>query len=463
MAVGFQYARLLYQLYRLKRNAGRTGKQVKQLQKKKLEKLLLYAYDHSPYYRKAFEAQGIFREHIKTTPLARYPKLDKALLMEHFDELVTDRRLKQENLRKFDAGSSDNGETYLGNYHVVHSSGSTGTPRYFVYDHAAWEQMLVGIIRGALWGMSMRSILKLLAEKTRILYLAATDGRYGGAMAVGDGIKGLRAEQKFLDINVPLAKWSETVRAFRPNIIIGYPSAVKILAEVMQGEPLQVKRVISCGEPLGAGLRRYLENAFQAEVINFYGASESLALGVEQRAEEGMILFDDLNVVEVIDGELYVTCLYQFVQPLIRYHISDKLVLREAENGAFLKADVLLCRDEDVLWFEKQDGSRECLHPLSMEGFCVEGLRDYQFRQTSKTSFELLAETEQSAQRTKVAGELRRQVQKLLTDKGLNEVRFAVRFVEQIMPNAHTGKKSLIIKCMEEKEHDEDNNYREAI
>ncbi|MCH5273228.1 MAG: hypothetical protein J1E35_06105 [Lachnospiraceae bacterium] len=26
-----------------------------------------------------------------------------------------------------------------------HSSGSTGTPRYFVYDNAAWEQMLIGI------------------------------------------------------------------------------------------------------------------------------------------------------------------------------------------------------------------------------------------------------------------------------------------------------------------------------
>lgn len=463
MAVGFQYVRLLHQLYRLKRNTSRTGKQIKQLQKKKLEKLLLYAYDHSPYYRKAFEAEGIFRENIRTTSLSRFPKLDKERFMEHFDALVTDRSLKQENLLKFDADSSDSGETYLGNYHVVHSSGSTGTPRYFVYDHAAWEQMLAGIIRGALWGMSMRSILKLLAEKPRILYLAATDGRYGGAMAVGDGIKELRAEQKFLDINTPLAKWSETVRSFRPNIIIGYPSAVKILAEVMQGEPLQVKRVISCGEPLGAGLRRYLENAFQAEVINFYGASESLALGVEQRASEGMILFDDLNVVEVIDGELYVTCLYQFAQPLIRYHISDKLVLREAENGAFAKADVLLCRDEDVLWFEKQDGSRECLHPLSMEGFCVEGLRDYQFRQTSKTSFELLAETEQSAQRAKVAGELRRQVQKLLSDKDLNEIRFAVRFVEQIMPNAHTGKKSLVIKWMEDEEHDEDNDYREAI
>lgn len=57
--------------------------------------------------------------------------------------------------------------------------------------------MLLGIIRGALWGMFMSEILKLLAEKPGILYIAATDGRYGGAMAVGDGIRGVRAEQKF--------------------------------------------------------------------------------------------------------------------------------------------------------------------------------------------------------------------------------------------------------------------------
>ena len=102
--------------------------------------------------------------------------LDKGILMEHFDELVTDRSLKQEELIQFDKTAEDDGEIYIGKYHVVHSSGSTGTPRYFVYDHAAWGQMLIGIIRGALWGMSMGSILKLLAEKPRILYIAATDG-----------------------------------------------------------------------------------------------------------------------------------------------------------------------------------------------------------------------------------------------------------------------------------------------
>lgn len=468
MADNINYLRLLWNFYRLKRNTGRTKEQIERLQKKKLEKLLLHAYDHSPYYRSVFEADGIFRENIKTTPLEKFPVLDKEILMEHFDELVTDRSLQQKELLKFDENSEDDGEKYLGRYHVVHSSGSTGTPRYFVYDNEAWEQMLTGIIRGALWGMSMGSALRLLAEKPRILYIAATDGRYGGAMAVGDGIRGVRAEQRFLDINTPLAKWSEAVGEFRPNIIIGYPSAVKILAELIDREKktLYIRRVISCGEPLSAGLRKYLENAFHAEVINFYGASESLALGVEQRANEGMVLFDDLNVIEVVDGEMYVTCLYNFTQPLIRYRISDKLVLHEAKTDMdcfFTRADVLLCRSEDVMWFEKSDGSRECLHPLSMEGFCVGGLLDYQFCQTSGTSFEMLAEIGESAEQVTVTGEILRQVRKLLADKNLDEIQFSVRFVGQITPEQHTGKKPLIISRMEDKKNDKDKHYRKAI
>lgn len=484
MADSINFFRLLWNLYRLIRNTGRTKEQIERLQKKKLEKLLLYAYDHSPYYRRVFEAEGIFRGKIRTTPLEKFPVLDKEILMEHFDELVTDRSLQQKELLKFDENSEDDGEIYLCRYHVVHSSGSTGTPRYFVYDNEAWEQMLTGIIRGALWGMSMGSALRLLAEKPRILYIAATDGRYGGAMAVGDGIRGVRAEQRFLDINTPLAKWSEVVGEFRPNIIIGYPSAVKILAELTDREkkPLYIRRVISCGEPLSAGLRKFLENAFHAEVINFYGASESLALGVEQRADEGMVLFDDLNVIEVVDGEMYVTCLYNFTQPLIRYRISDKLVLHEAKTDKkrrifefakrnsqpreaqfFTRADVLLCRSEDVMWFEKSDGSRECLHPLSMEGFCVEGLLDYQFCQTSGTSFEMLAEIGESAEQVTVTGEILRQVRKLLVDKNLEEIQFSVRFVGQITPDQYTGKKPLIIRRMEDKKNDKDKHYRKAI
>lgn len=142
---------------------------------------------------------------------------------------------------------------------------------------------------------------------------------------------------------------------------------------------------------------------------------------------------------------------------------AAKQLSGDMEGRFFTKADVLLCRNEDVLWFEKPDGSKECLHPLSMEGFCVEGLLDYQFCQTSKTSFEMLAETEESAERVKVTEEIRRQVRKLLADKELEEIQFSIRFVGQITPDQHTGKKSLIIKWMEDKENDKDNYYRKAI
>ena len=311
--------------------------------------------------------------------------------------------------------------------------------------------MLSGIIRGGLWNVSMSQFIKWYTDSPRVLFIAATDGRYGGVMAVGDSISSLQVKHQSLDINTPLSQWIDTVNTFRPNFIIGYPSAIKILGELVESNEinLKVNRVFSCGEPLSPGLRSYLEQVFHASVVNFYGASESLALGVELSAQSGMLLFDDLNVIEVIDGKMYLTCLYNFTQPLIRYQISDRLVIHdgfETNTSAFTIADVLLCRDEDILWFENAEGKREFLHPLSIEGFCLPGLVDYQFRQTSKDSFEMLAEITDRTLGQVIEGELKRQMQLILSDNGLSYVSFTIQFVDQILPDQKTGKKQLVIK-----------------
>ena len=86
-----------------------------------------------------------------------------------------------------------------------------------------------------------------------------------------------------------------------------------------------------------------------------------------------------------------------------------------------------------------------------------------QFCQTSKTSFEMLAEAEESAERVKVTEEIYRQVRKLLADKELEEIQFSVRFVEQIISDKHTGKKPLIIKKMEDKKNDKNKHYWKAV
>lgn len=424
--------------------------QIQKLQEKKLRKLLHHVWNYSSYYSKRFQEAGITEKQLDTLPLSAFPTIDKNILLTQFEQLITVPSLTQEEIRKFDKQESVNRKPYLDKYHVVHSSGSTGKPGYFVYDKEAWNHMLLGIIRAALWDMNMFQILALLARKPHIAYLAATDGRYGGAMAVGDGIEGVGAKQLHLDIKTPLHEWCRQLREFQPNMIIGYPSAVKILAELVEvGEvSLKVNRVITCGEPLGASLRNYLEKMFAAPVINFYGASESLALGVETNAKEGMLLFDDMNIIEVENGAMYITSLYNFAQPLIRYRLSDHLTLKEAEENAaypFTRAVGLLGRNEDILWFEDGMGHREFLHPLAIEGFCVEGLRDYQFRQLSINAFEMYAEVSPKASKEKVRMEILGQMRKILMEKGLSYVQFYINFVEEILSDPKTGKKPLIL------------------
>lgn len=443
------YGKLLWNLFRLRLNSRKSKRQVEKLQQKKMRGMIRYAFENSQYYHKIYSEAGVTEDNIESFPIEKLPPVNKKILIENYEEIVCRENLNQDDFAKFAASSEDMKEMYRKNYHLVHSSGSTGKPRFYVYDDAAWNQMLVGIIRGALWGMSAFEVIKLLLCRPRMLYIAATDGRYGGVMAVGDGIDGLKAKQLQLDINASVKEWCSSIQEFQPNIVIGYPSAIKILAGLIEQGKIHVKfsRIITCGEPLSQGMRMYLESVFGMKIVNFYGASESLALGVETSMAEGMVLFDDLNYIEVIDGQMYITSLYNKAQPLIRYQLSDKLSLKEdagVGNCHFTKAFSILGRDEDMMWFEDRNGNREFLHPLAIEGICIEGIIDYQFRQTAKDAFELSVETEESVDLDKIDRELSQLMNSIL-EKKLKFVRYYIQYVEQIKPNPKTGKKPLIL------------------
>lgn len=107
---------------------------------------------------------------------------------------------------------------------------------------------------------------------------------------------------------------------------------------------------------------------------------------------------------------------------MIRYRISDSLVLKAADEGSpypFTRAVGLLGRNEDILWFEDGSGNKEFLHPLAIEGFCIEGLLDYQFRQVGKDAFEMYAEISGSASEEDVRMEMLGQMRQILLEKKL--------------------------------------------
>ncbi len=444
------FFRLLWRLYKMMQMPKKSSAQIKNQQEKQLRKLLRYAYQNSDYYRRTFEEAGISNSNLEKTPLSHFPTINKKQLINHFNDLITVPGLTQEQLQHFDQTIEGLNETFVDNIHVVHSSGSTSRPHYFVYDKHAWSQMVMGIIRGALWDMSFFQILKLISGGLRVLYIAATDGRYGGAMAAGGSIENLHAKQLYIDINTPLASWSEKIADFKPNFIVGYPSAMKILAELVEkkGMNFNIKRIVSCGEPLSASLRSYLASTFNTTIANIYGASESLAMGVDTSGNNEMYLFDDLNVIEVIDGEMYLTCLYNYTQPLIRYSLSDKLEIlpEQLSKYNFSRANILIARDEDILWFTNKAGQREFLHPLSVEGFGVDGLLDYQFRQTAPDAFQMEAEIMPGLSEEDIHQKIKQKMQTILEEKGLAFVKYEMCFVASIKPNKYTGKKPLMIR-----------------
>ena len=90
-------------------------------QQQRLEIVVRYAASHSPFYRRWFAETGALGE--EPVQLQRLPMLDKSLLMEHFDELVCDPRLRRDQLLDW-AGRLTRDRLYLDRYRLL-----AGVPR----------------------------------------------------------------------------------------------------------------------------------------------------------------------------------------------------------------------------------------------------------------------------------------------------------------------------------------------
>jgi len=80
-----------------------------------LRSLREYAYAHSPFY------QG-FHQGLTDAPLHELPVLTKAMLMEHFDELVTDHAIRLKEVMAMSTISDATGSTP--------PQGAVATPAY---------------------------------------------------------------------------------------------------------------------------------------------------------------------------------------------------------------------------------------------------------------------------------------------------------------------------------------------
>jgi len=100
-----------------------------------LRALVAHARARSPWHGRRLA--GLDPDRLRETDLPDLPVMTKDDLMEHFDEVVTDRRLTRDVVEAHLAALST--DAYLlDEYHVCASGGSSGRRGAFVYDFEGW-------------------------------------------------------------------------------------------------------------------------------------------------------------------------------------------------------------------------------------------------------------------------------------------------------------------------------------
>jgi phenylacetate-CoA ligase len=323
---------------------------LERFQQQRLSDLLRYAGERAPFWRERVPARGPVR-------LADLPVLSKPELMERFDDLVTERRLRLDDLlRHLDEIDSD--VLYLGAHRVMTSSGSSGRKAVFVYDRAGWSGIVAMFRRRSEWID--------IAPRFPRLRMALIGGgspthmSQRGAQTLDVGLHRMCA----LSATQPLPELVARLNEFRPQTINVYPSVAALLAEEQRAGRLRVEleSLSTSSEPLSPALRERLEHAFGVRPSNFYATTEGLY--GHECPEGSMHLFDDMCIVENVDedyrpvppGEvgsrLLVTNLFNRTQPLIRFEVTD-LVAVEPEpctcGRSLMRLRSLEGRAEDVL------------------------------------------------------------------------------------------------------------------
>ncbi|MCH7786670.1 MAG: phenylacetate--CoA ligase family protein [Chloroflexi bacterium] len=127
----------------------------------------------------------------------------------------------------------------------------------------------------------------------------------------------------------------EGLPKLNPSVIISVPSIIERCFDALKlhyenKADSRLRKIIYVGEPLSAQLRGNLETVLGVEVFGYYGASETSALGIECSAHDGIHLFTDRNIIELISpnpesdtSEIVVTTLRQQSPPLLRYALKD--------------------------------------------------------------------------------------------------------------------------------------------
>jgi phenylacetate-CoA ligase len=329
-------------------------------QRRRLDDLYAHAIAHSPYYR-------------ETLAESEPPVLTKQTLMEQWDRIVCDPRLKRAEVEAHAAGPHA-AEPYLGEFHVFSTSGASGRRGLFVYGSTDWELVVAH---------AMRAVARSGARPgERSIGIGAPPGvhmsqRIYAALGSGEAVPSL-------SVLTPLDEIVAALNALQPDILLGYPSLAVLLAAEQRAGRLDISpRLMAFGsEPLTAEMRERIRQTWGIDPGEYYASTEAHTMASSTPEHpRALELFEDLFVFEIVDeddrpvppgtagAKLLVTTLESRTLPLIRYAIEDRVVESPDPNPAgrpFRHLESIDGRTADTLTFPGRKGGTVSMLPLRM-------------------------------------------------------------------------------------------------
>jgi phenylacetate-CoA ligase len=368
-----------------------------QHQRDRLAEIVAYARANSPYYARLYRG---LPERVEDPSLL--PATDKKILMDHFDDVVTDRAVKFADVTAFVDSPELIGRRFLSRYSIATTSGTSGLRGVFVlderYQNVAGALGLIGFT-----SLGGRVLLRTLARGSRIAIVGATGGHYvsfaGYTQATRESAWRARILRMF-SVHLPMPELVAGLNAYRPATIVGYASAVRLLTAEQEAGRLHVKPVLV--QPAGDTLTTHdtdrMAAAFHAMVRPIYSCTECTYLS-NGCAYGWYHVNSDWAVLEPVDadhrptppGELshtvLLTNLANRVQPFLRYDLGDGVELKPdpCRCGNPLPAIRVQGRTGDILSFTTADGAAVDMAPMAFTTLFdrTPGVELFQIEQTT--------------------------------------------------------------------------------
>jgi phenylacetate-CoA ligase len=462
--------RILRAMRHYRENGRLSPSGLAELQRQKLERLVAHARRHSPFFARRYAhlpERGFAIEDL--------PPVGKAEMMANFDDYCTDRRLRAESLRAFVLDPANIGKKYLGHV-ALHTSGTGGEPALIVHDaHAFAHVKAVGLTRTPGPEMTARQILRIAAGRPGRLAVLVMDGglfpSYSNFVHL-PRLHGLFVDLRVLSVRKPLAELVAELEEFQPEGVIGYPSVVEALAREQLAGRLSILRnrpvgaVVTLSEPLLPSARRSIAEAFDVPVDDFYATGECMYIARSCPHGTALHVASDMALLEVVDQggrpvppgtfghKVLLTNLENFVQPFIRYEVSDVVAWEEAAcacGSPFPRLKSVSGRTDDILHVAGEQGRSETIHPYWLMVPLLErhDIRDYQIRQLASDALEVSVVPSDARPGPGLLGEVEAALRaSLLSARVDANLRIQVDVVDRILPDPVTGKTRRIYSAL---------------